>query len=282
MHDPVHKEVNTDAMQRHRRMLRRRAQRQAKRQMTRVAIAITVVAAAYGMLGSPSPATDDATTHSATALADSAGHGLLGFGATRPRSLKLDPTPSFADQPLWRRAGDVLRRGKAGTQPTLALASGQREQEHHETLSRWHAIYSYSTRYRIKTELARKIYDAATVAGIEPELAFRVVRVESVFNPKAVSPVGALGLTQLMLGTARAFEPNVTRQELLDPDVNLRIGFRYLRGLIREYKGDLKLALLVYNRGPVAVQRSLAMGMSPANGYESIITRGYRGRGTLD
>ena len=85
-----------------------------------------------------------------------------------------------------------------------------------------------------------------------------------------------------MLGTAREFERNVTREQLLDPDINLRIGFKYLRGLIREYKGDLKLALLVYNRGPVAVQRSLSMGLSPANGYESIVTKGYRGRGYLD
>jgi soluble lytic murein transglycosylase-like protein len=69
---------------------------------------------------------------------------------------------------------------------------------------------------------------------------------------------------------------------LLDPDVNLRIGLRYLRALIREQKGDLKLALLIYNRGPVAVQKSLSMGMSPANGYESIVSKGYRGRGILD
>jgi soluble lytic murein transglycosylase-like protein len=106
--------------------------------------------------------------------------------------------------------------------------------------------------------------------------------VESVFDPKAESPAGALGLTQLMPSTARVFEPNVTREQLLTADVNLRIGFRYLRGLIREYKGDLKLALLVYNRGPVAVGRALAMGKSPANGYETIVTKGYRGRGTLD
>jgi soluble lytic murein transglycosylase-like protein len=85
-----------------------------------------------------------------------------------------------------------------------------------------------------------------------------------------------------MLGTARVFEPNVTREQLMDPDVNLRIGFRYLRSLIRDYKGDLKIALLVYNRGPSAVQSAISMGMSPANGYENLMLRGYRGRGTLD
>lgn len=183
---------------------------------------------------------------------------------------------------LWRPAGEVLKRGKTSATPTLALAPDAREKERHESLSRWHHIYTYSTRYRIKPDLARRIYDAAITAGLEPELGFRLVRVESVFKPDAVSRVGALGLTQLMYGTAKHFEPNVTREQLLDPDINLRIGFKYLRSLIREYKGDLKLALLVYNRGPTAVNAALAMGMSPTNGYESVVTRGYRGRGTLN
>lgn len=186
-------------------------------------------------------------------------------------------------QPLWRPAGEVLKRSKLTVNPPVfAFAPDPREREQRETLSRWHHIFSYSAKYRIKPELARRIYDAAITAGIEPELGFRLVRVESVFDPKAISPVGAIGLTQLMPATARFFEPGVTREQLLDPDINLRIGFRYLRTLIRDYKGDLKLALLVYNRGPTAVHAALAMGMSPANGYESIITRGYRGRGTLD
>jgi soluble lytic murein transglycosylase-like protein len=192
------------------------------------------------------------------------------------------PQTSLAAPSPWRPAGDVLKRGKATSRPALPLAPDAREQERRESLSRWHHIYTYSTRYRIKPDLARRIYDAAITAGIEPELGFRLVRVESVFNPKAVSRVGALGLMQLMHGTAREFEPNVTREQLLDPDVNLRIGFKYLRSLIREYKGDLKLALLVYNRGPTAVNAAIAMGLSPANGYESVVTRGYRGRGTLD
>ena len=188
-------------------------------------------------------------------------------------------------QPAWRPAGAVLsRRAEApvglpfGLTPHVATA----ETEPRESLTRWHRIYTYTRQYGIKTDLARRIYDASVAAGIEPELGFRLVRVESVFNPRAQSPVGALGLTQLMLGTAREFDANVSREQLLDPDINLRIGFKYLRGLIRDYKGDLRIALLVYNRGPGAVQSALSMGKDPANGYESIVMRGYRGRGTLD
>jgi soluble lytic murein transglycosylase-like protein len=85
-----------------------------------------------------------------------------------------------------------------------------------------------------------------------------------------------------MLGTAREFEPSVTREQLLDAETNLRIGFRYLRALIRENRGNLRLALLTYNRGPVAVQNAINQGLDPANGYELVVMRGYRGRGTLD
>ena len=145
-------------------------------------------------------------------------------------------------------------------------------------LLRWQRVYRYAEKYRIQTELARTIHDAAVAEGIEPELGFRLVDAESEFNPRAISPVGAVGLTQLMPGTARHFVPGVTRRELYDPELNARVGFRYLRGLIREYR-SLRLALLVYNRGPVAVRHALANGDDPANGYERVVMRGYAGRG---
>jgi soluble lytic murein transglycosylase-like protein len=74
----------------------------------------------------------------------------------------------------------------------------------------------------------------------------------------------------------------VTREQLFEPKTNLHIGFRYLRGLIKEYDNDVPLALLVYNRGPVAVNAALARGESPANGYERIVLKGYEGSGTID
>lgn len=149
-------------------------------------------------------------------------------------------------------------------------------------LDRWHKIFGYSSRYRIGADLAASIFDIALAEGIEPELAFRLVRVESEFNERATSPVGAIGLTQLMLPTARFFDKTITRERLYDRDTNLRIGFRYLRTLVREYKGDVQLALLVYNRGPLAVQNSRAQGRDPSNGYERAVMKGYTGRGVID
>jgi soluble lytic murein transglycosylase-like protein len=150
------------------------------------------------------------------------------------------------------------------------------------TLARAERIIDLGTRYGVKTELATQIHDIALAEGLDPELAFRLVRLESEFNPRAVSPVGALGLTQLMLPTARHFQPDVTREDLFDPKTNLHIGFRYLRGLIQEYDGDVRLALLVYNRGPVAVNAARARGENPANGYERIVLKGYNGTGVVE
>ena len=149
-------------------------------------------------------------------------------------------------------------------------------------LDRANQILSYSSRYRISADIAASIYDIALAEGLEPDLAFRLVRVESQFNEKATSPVGAVGLTQLMPATASFFQKGVTKKQLYDRETNLRIGFRYLRTLINEQDGNLKLALLVYNRGPAAVNRARAAGLDPANGYDRMVAGGYRGSGVVD
>lgn len=249
MHDPLHRSPRHDAVARHRRMQRRLTSRRLSR-LGVVLAAVWLAAVAVSPERTAVPVSSPAPT-----------------AVTAP--------------PMWRPAGAILRRGSARPATELPFMAA-RDTAARASLSRWHRIYSFSRTHRIRPDLARRIYDASVKAGIEPELGFRLVKVESEFRADAVSPVGAIGLTQLMLGTAQHFEPSVTRATLRDPDVNLRIGFRYLRALIREYKGDLKLALLVYNRGPVAVQAAISMGISPANGYENVMLRGYRGRGTLD
>jgi soluble lytic murein transglycosylase-like protein len=146
-----------------------------------------------------------------------------------------------------------------------------------QRLQRWNRIFALSRRWLVDTELARAIHDAALEAGLDPELAFRVVNVESQFKDRATSHVGAVGLAQVMLPTARYFDRNITREKLYDRKTNLRIGFKYLRSLIDENKGNVKLALLTYNRGIVAVQNELSLGLDPSNGYDRKVMRGYRG-----
>jgi soluble lytic murein transglycosylase-like protein len=147
--------------------------------------------------------------------------------------------------------------------------------------------FRFARRYRISPELARMIEEEATAHGIDPELAFRLVRVESRFHPRARSRAGALGLMQLMPGTARGLDRSVrTEERILDPRTNLRLGLRYLRSLIRRYDGDLRLALVAYNRGENAVDRALRRGRDPENGYSgAVLGRGsdrYRGTGLIE
>jgi soluble lytic murein transglycosylase-like protein len=166
---------------------------------------------------------------------------------------------------------------------TFALDSARGELELvRAQLERANKVINYSSRYGIGADLAGSIVDVASAEGIDPELAFRLVKLESDFNVHATSPVGAIGLTQVMPATAKYYVKGITREGLYDPTTNLRVGFRYLRGLVNEYHGDVKLALLVYNRGPVAVAKSRAQGDNPSNGYDRILTKGYRGAGVME
>ena len=107
---------------------------------------------------------------------------------------------------------------------------------------------------------------------------YGLVRAESSFRNSSTSPVGAVGLTQLMPKTASWLQPGVTRTELRDPATNLRIGFKYLRQLIDKYEGDQRRALLAYNRGPGTVDRELRNGRKPYNGYADFVN-GIEGHG---
>jgi len=116
-------------------------------------------------------------------------------------------------------------------------------------------------------ELARRIYEAARAHGIDPQVAFGLVRVESGFRPNAVGPGGAAGLTQIMPRTAAWLRPGTTPRDLRSPELSLDLGFGYLRELKERYDGDVRLALLAYNRGPGTVDRALRRGTNPNNGY---------------
>jgi len=138
-------------------------------------------------------------------------------------------------------------------------------------LGHMNTVMANSSRYRIPADLAGQIYDIALSEGVDPDIAFRLVSVESEFTPHAVSPKGAIGLTQLMPGTAREINPRLTRADLFHHETNLRLGFSYLRELIRAYDGNLRLALLAYNRGPAVVDALRKQGRDPENGYSRAV-----------
>ncbi len=144
-------------------------------------------------------------------------------------------------------------------------------------LARAEALLGYSTRYRIPGDLAALVFDIAVREGLEPELAFRLVNIESRFNTRAKSHANAYGLAQVQVATARFYEPDITEERLYEPELNLQIGFRYLRDLIDTYAGDIKMALLAYNRGPTRVKNLMEQGHNPDNGYPSALMEGYSG-----
>ncbi len=141
-------------------------------------------------------------------------------------------------------------------------------------LERAENVMGYSATHQIPADLAAAIYDIALSEGINPAIGFRLVAVESSFDPRARSQVGAIGYTQMMLATARFYVPDIDEAGLYDRDTNLRLGFRFLKDLLDRFDNNLTYALLAYNRGPVTVRNLLAQGQNPANGYAQKVMQG--------
>jgi soluble lytic murein transglycosylase-like protein len=172
------------------------------------------------------------------------------------------PRQAALAQPIAPVAAQYIRRAVEAPEDTAPAA------ETNEKAAATELAAQYREKgYRVPDTLAEQIVDAASEHGISPQVAFGLVATESGFKRTARSSVGAVGLAQLMPATARWLEPGTTRTDLEDPETNLRLGFRYLRDMIRKYDGDTALALTAYNRGPGTVDRVLRRGGDPDNGY---------------
>ena len=104
---------------------------------------------------------------------------------------------------------------------------------------------------RRRDTLAPMIKRIANEHQLRPELVHAVIRAESAYRADAVSSKGAVGLMQLMPGTAERY--GVTDRR--DPEQNMRGGSAYLRDLLVMFDRDLQLALAAYNAGENAVKR---------------------------
>ncbi len=123
------------------------------------------------------------------------------------------------------------------------------------------------------------IDQAAARHHVDPNLVRSVVKVESNFNPNAVSRKGAMGLMQLMPSTARSL--NVSNP--FDPAENVDAGVRHLRRLLDNYRGNVPLTLAAYNAGSGAVARSAGVPhFRETQNYVRRITNLYNSGGDLD
>jgi soluble lytic murein transglycosylase-like protein len=102
----------------------------------------------------------------------------------------------------------------------------------------------------LRSAVDREVESAAGKYGVDPKLVHTVIRVESNYNPIAVSNKGAQGLMQLIPATAR----RMGAENSFDVRENIEAGVRYLRYLLDRF-GDDRLALAAYNAGEGAVQR---------------------------
>jgi soluble lytic murein transglycosylase-like protein len=134
----------------------------------------------------------------------------------------------------------------------------------------------------LEPDLARTI--AASVRryselyGRDPNIALAIMSIESDFNPRAVSSVGAVGLMQVMPHWKKVL--GIT-DSLEDPDVSIRYGLQILGFYLQMYR-ELDMALTAYNRGPGPVDGALMRGASPSNGYAARVLETYQRLKSLD
>jgi soluble lytic murein transglycosylase-like protein len=124
-------------------------------------------------------------------------------------------------------------RTKVGSQPVVPGAISQERQLSPETVD-------------------KAIDAAAQRHGVDPNLVRAVVKVESNYNPRAVSRKGAMGLMQLMPYTAKSLNVG----NAFDPSQNVDAGVRHLKRLLESYNGNVELSLAAYNAGSGAVSRN--------------------------
>jgi len=100
--------------------------------------------------------------------------------------------------------------------------------------------------------------------GVDPYLVAAIIREESQYDWRAVSRVGAIGLMQVMPGTANAVAqrlglPAVGRDDLFDQETNIRLGVRYVEQLLEQFSGNVAYTIASYNAGPIAVGNWIAL-----------------------
>ncbi|HEX4385660.1 MAG TPA: lytic transglycosylase domain-containing protein [Myxococcales bacterium] len=119
--------------------------------------------------------------------------------------------------------------------------------------------------------IAKHVHYYAALYKRDPDLVLSIIAEESRFNPNATSPVGALGLMQVMPQWEKVLG---IQGSLKDPEVSIKYGLQVLGFYMEMYK-DIEMALTAYNRGPGPVDMALMHGKDPKNKYAPEVLRVY-------
>ncbi len=169
--------------------------------------------------------------------------------ATEPTALAAPASTEIATD-IHRGAVYKLTRANGITEYTNVRPSRGAYQLLFTYISTCFACNVHSTVNWNSTALNRVAYNkevaaAAIEFGVDPALLRAVIHAESAFNPNAISTAGAQGLMQLMPGTASDLGVN----NPFDVTQNIRGGAQYLAGLLKQFKGDERMATAAYNAG---------------------------------
>src|ERR1700722_14715264 len=187
--------------------------------------------------------------------------GQASTSSRSPLGYWSGPEPRFKPGPT---SGAVMRAARSAASEVSTYLDGK--VQNHQTLNRAFT----------PEEIDAAIDQAAARHHVDPSLVRSVVKVESNFNPNAISPKGAMGLMQLMPSTARSL--NVANP--FDPAENVEAGVRHLRKLLDSYGGNVPLSLAAYNAGAGAVARSAGIPhFRETQNYVRRITGLYNGSG---
>jgi hypothetical protein len=211
-----------------------------------------------------------AGTGSGTADGAAGSRRRLMYWSTTEHRFKPVPTNGAVMRAARSAASEVSTYldGKAGAKPLDAKAPDGNSQR---TFNVSFARHGFT-----EQEIDAAIEQAAARHNVDPNLVRSVIRVESNFNPNAVSRKGAMGLMQLMPATARSL--NVSNP--FDPQQNVDAGVRHLKKLLESYGGDVRLSLAAYNAGAGAVARSAGIPrFGETRNYVRRITELYAGGG---
>src|SRR3954470_14597501 len=227
------------------------------------AIGAASAGAAFGGVGSPNPRDDEARVAGAAYTAAAA---VQAAQRSEERAVAAE-----------RALSEVKARLEA-LRATGAIDELEQVQAA-ETLGLDRIIKSESILPKARRPVLAAVIGESRRNGLDPMLVAAIIKVESRFDPFAVSHVGALGLMQLMPPTAQELaSAKLNKRHLFDPVLNIELGTAYVAQLLRRFDGDLNKALIAYNAGP-SVARSVKKGSRAyrrLDAYPQAVIAAYR------